>query len=197
MKKPSLEKEERLSFNKIEILIMIVLVALIIVSLTLVVSITTRNKRVSNFKVDSEYIISAAKNAYNSFKITDKTSYIVTGSDGSTTGMCITVKGLQANEFLTDKYDNYEGYVVIEEAPGNKYNYAIWVTNKKYVINGYDSTMIEKLTIKKGIEKYNDDEFTSKVRTSFTGTTSEKGGTSPSESNLKRYEAACINEKIE
>ncbi len=56
MKKPSLEKEERLSFNKIEILIMVVLVALIIVSLTLVVSITTRNKRVSNFKTDAEYI---------------------------------------------------------------------------------------------------------------------------------------------
>ena len=122
MKKPSLEKEERLSFNKIEILIMVVLVALIIVSLTLVVSITTRNKRVSNFKTDAEYIVSAAKNAYNSFKITDKTSNIVTGSDGSTTGMCITIKGLQANEFLTDKYEDFEGYVVVEEQPGNKYN---------------------------------------------------------------------------
>ena len=187
MKKPSLEKEERLSFNKIEILIMVVLVALIIVSLTLVVSITT----------DADYIVSAAKNAYNSFKITNKTGYIVTGSDGSTTGMCITVKGLQANEFLTDKYDNYEGYVVIEEQPGNKYNYAVWLTNKKYVINGYDSSKIQELTIKKGIEKYNDDEFTSKVRTSFTGTTTDKGGTSSGESSLKRYEAACVNEKIE
>ena len=197
MKKPSLEKEERLSFNKIEILIMVVLVALIIVSLTLVVSITTRNKNVSNFKTDADYIVSAAKNAYNSFKITNKTGYIVTGSDGSTTGMCITVKGLQANEFLTDKYDNYEGYVVIEEQPGNKYNYAVWLTNKKYVINGYDSSKIQELTIKKGIEKYNDDEFTSKVRTSFTGTTTDKGGTSSGESSLKRYEAACVNEKIE
>lgn len=197
MKKPKLEKEERLSFNKIEILIMVVLVALIIVSLTLVVSITTRNRNVSNFKTDADYVVSAAKNAYNSFKISGKTTNIVTGSDGSTTGMCITVKGLQANEFLTDKYDNLEGYVVVEEAPGNKFNYSVWLTNKKYVINGYDSTKIQELSIKKGIEKYNDDEFTSKVRTSFTGTTQEKGGTSASESNLKRYETACINEKIE
>ena len=102
MKKPKFDKEEKLSFNKIEILIMIVLVALIIVSLTLVVTITTRKRNVANFKTDTDYIISAAKNAYNSFKISEKTDKIVTGSDGSTLGMCITVKGLKENEFLTD-----------------------------------------------------------------------------------------------
>ena len=197
MKKPKFDKEEKLTFNKIEILIMVVLVAFIIVSATLVVTITTRNKNVSNIKSDTDYIVSAAKNAYNSFKITDKTSNIVTGSDGSTTGMCITVKGLKENEFLTDKYDNYEGYIVVEESPGNKYNYSVWLTNKKYIINGYDSTKIKDLSIKKGIEKYNNDDFTSKVRTSFTGTTTDKGGISTDKNNLKRYEAACINEKIE
>ena len=197
MKKPKLNKEEKLSFNKIEILIMVVLVALIIVSLTLVVTITTRNRNVSNFKTDSEYIISAAKNAYNSFKISEKTTGIVTGSDGSTTGMCITIKGLKENEFLTNDYKNYEGYVVIEESQNHSFNYSIWVTNKKYVINGYDSSKIRELSTNKGIEKYNDDEFTSKVRTSFTGTTKDKGGLSSDKDNLKRYEAECINEKIE
>ncbi len=197
MKKPKLNKEEKLSFNKIEVLIMIVLVALIIVSLTLVVTITTRNRNVSNFRNDSEYIIAAAKNAYNSFKISEKTTGIVTGSDGSTLGMCITVKGLKENEFLTNDYKNYEGYVVIEESQDHTYNYSLWLTNKKYVINGYDSKEIKNLSTKKGIEKYNDDEFTSKVRTSFTGTTKDKGGISPDKDNLKRYEAACINEKIE
>ena len=197
MKKPKVSKEEKLSFNKIEVLIMIVLVALIIVSLTLVVTITTKNRNISNFKNDSEYIISAAKNAYNSFKISEKTSGIVTGSDGSTLGMCITVKGLKENEFLTSSYKNYEGYVVIEESQNHTYNYSLWLTNKKYVINGYDSKEIKNLSSNKGIEKYNDDEFTSKVRTSFTGTTKDKGGLSIDQDSLKRYEAACINEKIE
>ena len=177
MKKPNIDKEEKLSFNKIEILIMVVLVLLVAISATLVVTITTRNRNVSNFKTDSEYILSAAKNAYNSFEITEKTSSTVVGSDGVTKGMCITVKGLQANGYLSDKYDNYEGYVVVEEEPGKKLHYTLWVTNKKYVINGYDSKMIKDLTIKKGIEKYNKDEFTSKVRTSFAGTTKEKCGT--------------------
>ncbi len=197
MKKPKFDKEEKLSFNKIEILIMVVLVALIIVSATLVATITTRNRNVANFKEDTEYIVAAAKNAYNSFKITEKTKNIVTGSDGSTKGMCITVKGLQENEFLTDKHKNVEGYIVIEESTGNRFNYSVWLTNKKYVINGYDSKMIPDLTIKKGIEKYNDDEFTSKVRTSFTGTTKDKGGISEDKNSIKRYEVACINEKIE
>ena len=197
MKKPKLDKEEKLSFNKIEILIMVVLVALIVVTAALVVSLTTRNRNVTNFKTDTDYIISAAKNAYNSFKITEKTANIVTGSDASTKGMCITIKGLLENEFLTDKYKNFEGYVVIEEAEGNRFNYSVWLTNKKYVINGYDSKKIKDLTIKKGIEKYNDDEFTSKVRTSFTGTTKEKGGTGVDEKNIKRYETKCINEKVE
>lgn len=197
MKKPKLDKEEKLTFNKIEILIMVVLVALILVSLTLVVSITTRNRNVSNFKSDTEYLVSAAKNAYNSFEITGKTANIVTGSDGTTKGMCITVKGLKENEFLTDKYENYEGYIVIEEGANKKYNYAIWLTNKKYVIDGYDASKIKELSIKKGIEKYSNDEFTSKVRTSFAGTTQDKGGTGTDKDNLKRYEAACINEKIE
>jgi len=197
MKKPKFDKEEKLSFNKIEILIMVVLVALIIVSATLVATVTTRNRNIANFKEDTEYIVSAAKNAYNSFKITDKTKNIVTGSDGVTKGMCITVKGLQENEFLTDKHKNFEGYVVIEESQHNKYNYSVWVTNKKYVIDGYDSSKIAGLTIKKGIEKYNNDEFTSKVRTSFTGTTTDKGGTSADSKNLKRYETGCINEKID
>ena len=197
MKKPKMETEDKLSFNKIEILIIIVLVAFIVISGVTVVSVSTRNRRVATFKEDADYILSAAKNAYNTFKITDKTANIATGSDGTTKGMCITVKGLQENEFLPDKFKEFEGYVVVEEGPNNHFNYTLWVTNKKFVIDGYDSTKIKDLTIKNGIQKYNNDEFTSKVKTSFTGTTKDKGGTAPDKDNLKRYEAACIDEKIE
>lgn len=197
MKNTKFAKEDKLEFSKIELLIIIVMVALIIIAGTTVVTVTTRNRKVSNFKEDAEYLVSAAKNAYNSFQITNKTSRTVVGSDGTTKGTCISIRGLEANEFLTDKYKDWDGYVVIEEEAGHKYHYSVWFTNKKYVINGYDSSMIKDLTIKKGLEKFNNDELSNKVKTSFTGTTKEKGGTGTDESNVKRYEAACINEKIE
>ncbi len=196
MKKPNLTAEEKLEFSKIEILIMVVLVALVIIAGTTVVSITTRNRKVSNFKEDANYIVNAAKNAYNSFKITNKTNRTVLGSDGITKGTCITIRGLEDNGFLTDQYKSWDGYIVIEEASDVSFRYSAWLTNKKYVINGYDSNKIKDLSIKDGLEKFNDDDLSGKVRTSFTGTTTDKGGLSDSGS-LKRYETACINEKID
>lgn len=190
--------KEKLTFSKIEILFIIVLIALVIVAGITVFSITTQNKNISNFKKDSSYLISYAKNAYASFKMTDKTDFITVGSDGQTKGMCITINGLKENGFLTKDYNDWNGYVVIEEAPNNRYNYGIWVTNKKYVIDGYDSEKINDLSLKNGIKTYNNDTFSDKVKTSFTGTSSEKGGTGKtSESSIKRYEAKCIDEKIE
>lgn len=193
-----MDMEEKLTFSKIEILFMIVMVALVIIAGITVFSITTRNQNIKNLKEDAESLISAAKNAHASFVMSGKTDNIYLNSDGVTKGMCITIKGLDENGFLTREYENWEGYIVIEEGANKKFNYSIWATNEKYVIDGYDSTKISELTIDDGITTYNNDEFTNKVKTSFTGTSGEKGGTGSSDgSNLKRYEGVCINEKIE
>ena len=193
-----MNKKEKLTFSKIEILFMIVMVALVIVTGITIFTLTTQKRNVENFKNDSEYLISFAKNAYASIKMNGDSEYIVTGSDGSTKGMCITIKGLKDNDFLQNEYSNWEGYIVIEESASKKYNYSIWATNKKYVLNGYDSSMIKDLSVNEGLTEFNDDEFSSKVKTSFTGTSGEKGGTGNTDGSiLLRYEAPCINEKIE
>jgi len=193
-----MNKKDKLTFSKIEILFMIVMVALVILVGITIFTLTTQKRNVKNFQDGSEYLISFAKNAYSAIKMTGNTDYIVTGSDGSTKGMCITIKGLKDNDFLQKEYDGWEGYIVIEESANKKYNYSIWATNQKYVLNGYDSSKIKELTTDNGITKYNNDEFSSKVKTSFTGTSGEKGGTGSTDgSTLLRYEAACINEKIE
>ena len=187
-------KEDKLSFSSIEILLMIVMVALVVVSAIAVVSMTTRKQNVKKFKEESLNIVSEAKNAYAAFSIQKKTEYIVSSDDGLTKGMCITLNGLYENGYSTNKYDKYDGYVVIEESADHNYNYSLWFTNKKYVIDGYDSEKLKDLELNKGITAYNKDSFTSKVRTSFTGTTKDKGGLSE---NVKRYEAKCVDEKIE
>lgn len=193
-----MNKKDKLTFSKIEILFMIVMVALVILVGITIFTLTTQKRNVKNFQDGSEYLISFAKNAYSAIKMTGNTDYIVTGSDGSTKGMCITIKGLKDNDFLQKEYDDWEGYIVIEESANKKYNYSIWATNQKYVLNGYDSSKIKELTTDNGITKYNNDEFSSKVKTSFTGTSGEKGGTGSTDgSTLLRYEAPCINEKIE
>lgn len=193
-----MNKKEKLTFSKIEILYMIVMVALVIVTGITIFTLTTQKRNVENFKNDSEYLISFAKNAYASIKMNGDSEYIVTGSDGSTKGMCITIKGLKDNDFLQNEYSDWEGYIVIEESASKKYNYSIWATNKKYVLNGYDSSMIKDLSVNEGLTEFNDDEFSSKVKTSFTGTSGEKGGNGNTDgSSLLRYEAPCINEKIE
>ena len=193
-----MNKKDKLTFSKIEILFMIVMVALVILVGITIFTLTTQKRNVKNFQDGSEYLISFAKNAYSAIKMTGNTHYIVTGSDGSTKGMCITIKGLKDNDFLQKEYDGWEGYIVIEESANKKYNYSIWATNQKYVLNGYDSSKIKELNTDNGITKYNNDEFSSKVKTSFTGTSGEKGGTGSTDgSTLLRYEAPCINEKIE
>lgn len=194
--------KDKLTFSKIEVLFMVVMVALVIITGITIFTLSTQKQNIANFKKDSEYLISFAKNTYTSFKMSDKTEYIVTGSDGSTKGMCITIRGLKENDMLTEKLakelEDWNGYIVIEESASKKYNYSIWATNKKYVINGYDATMINELSTNNGLTKYNNDDFTSKVKTSFTGTSGEKGGTGSTDgSTLLRYETKCIDEKID
>lgn len=190
--------KEKLTFSKIEILFMIVMVALVIIAGITVFTLTTRNQNIKNFKEDTSELVNLAKNAHAAFTMSNKTSDIVTSVDGSTKGMCITIKGLKENDFPVDNYKDWNGYIVIEETSKQQFSYSVWVTNGKYVIDGYDSRKIVELNIDKGIASYNDDDFTSKVKTSFTGTSGDKGGTGSSDgSSLKRYETACINEKVE
>lgn len=190
--------KEKLTFSKIEILFIIVMVSLVIIAGITVFTLTTRKQNIKNFKEDTSGLVNIAKNAYASFSISNKTNNIVTSTDGTTKGMCITIKGLEENDFPTENYKDWNGYIVIEELGKQKLKYTVWATNGKYVIDGYDSTKIQELTIDEGITSYNDDNFTSKVKTSFTGTSGDKGGTGSSDGlTLKRYETACINEKVE
>ena len=183
-------------FSKIEILFIIVIASIVLVAGLAVALVAKRNADVKTFKEKSNLVLKAGKSSYATMIKKENTEYIVTSEDGTSKGMCITLKGLQENEFLSEKFeDNWDGYVVIEEV-GEEYKYTLWLTNKKYVIDGYESEQIESLTIKnEGITAYNDNEFSSKVTTSFTGTTSKKGGTAVN--SIKRYEAKCINEKVE
>ena len=140
-----IDMKEKLTFSKIEILFMIVMVALVIIAGITVFSITTRNQNIKNLKEDAESLISAAKNAHASFVMSGKTDNIYLNSDGVTKGMCITIKGLDENGFLTREYENWEGYIVIEEGANKKFNYSIWATNEKYVIDSNKTMAIIKI----------------------------------------------------
>ncbi len=188
---------DKMTFSNIEKLFMIVMVALFIIAGITVFSLTTRKKNITNFKEDTAHIISIAKNAYSSLDMKNSNK-IVKSTDGRVKGMCITIKGLQENEFLTNEYKDWDGYIVVEETANRDFNYSIWVSNGKYVIDGYDSEKIIDLDFNDGIVKANKDSFSSKVKTSFTGTSGDKGGTGSSDgSTVTRFEAACINEKVE
>ena len=185
------------NFSKIEILYIIVMLAIIMVAGIGVVAITTKNADIKHFKEQIDSYLGTAKNAYLSYSKQGNTTYIRNSTDGTTKGMCITLEGLKKNEFYINDLEDWNGYIVIEELADKSFKYSIWITDGKYVINGYDSERIADLNIKEGeIEAYNDNDFTKQVKTSFTGTTKDKGGTG-SDSSTKKYEAVCINEKIE
>lgn len=188
--------KDKLTFSRLEILCMVVMCAIVVVGGLTIVVLATNAQKVTNFKEDAEDLISVSKQAYLFYKKKND-SHIVVGNDNETKGMCITLEGLSSNDFLTKVYNDWDGYIVIEETSNDNYHYAIWLTNKEYVINGYDSSKIASLKYEDGITKYNNESFAYEVRTSFTGTTKEKGGTGLDNSTLKKYEMSCINEKIE
>ena len=101
--------KEKLTFSRIEIIFMVVMVALVIVGGLTVVSITTRKQDIYNLQRESDSIISAAKNAYASFLFSGKTENIVASDDGLSKGMCITIKGLYENDFLIKDYKEWDG----------------------------------------------------------------------------------------
>ena len=183
-------------FSKIEILFIIVILAILTICGATVVTITTREKKQETLIENATEIVSGAKQAFANYIKQDKSDYIVVSDDGVGKGMCITLDGLHANGFTEKTYNDYDGYVVIEEI-NNAYYYSLWLTDKEYTIDGYESKKIPELTIEDGtITKYSDETYSSRVRTSFTGTTSTKGG-SGQESQTKRYQTKCISEKIE
>ncbi len=189
--------KDKLTFSRLEILCMIVLVAIFVTGGITIVALATRNQNATNLKQEAVSIISDAKTAYKYYSILENNEYIVTSSDGESKGMCITLDGLVNNDFTTKTYDKWDGYVVIEES-NNNIHYSIWLTDKKYVIDGYDSSKLNELKLDKGITKYKDEKFAYNVRKKFTGTSGDKGGTGNSNgTSLKEYEANCLNEKIE
>lgn len=183
--------------TNVEVLFIIVMLLIAMLGGILIFSASTKNRKLTNFKDDVNSLVLVAKNSYKLFEKGDKKEYIVTSSDGTTQGLCITVEGLKANDFLAHDYKDFEGYIVIEKSNEDKFHYGVWLTNKKYVINGYDSEELAGLDLDKGITKYDGETFATKVRQSFTGTSSKNGGTGGIDGNtLKTYEGRCINEKV-
>ncbi len=184
--------------TNIEMIFVVVMLLVSIIGGILIFSVSTSKQNLVNFKGDVDNLVKAAKNSYVSFSKSNKSDYIVTSSDGTTKGMCITINGLKANDFLTEEYKDWDGYIVIEETSDEKFHYGIWMTNQKYVINGYDSSQLNDLELDSGITKYDNETFSTKVRQEFTGISGKNGGTGNIDgSSLKRYETKCINEKIE
>lgn len=185
-------------FSNIEKLFMIVIAAILTVTGIVIVSVSTKNKNINNFKKDTINIINIAKNSYASFNKQGKNEYIATGTDSKTKGMCITIKGLEKNGYLTKDYSDWDGYIVIEETENKEYYYTIWASNKKYSIEGYEQEKLKDLTLKNGLSKSTKEKFTNSVKTSFSGTSGSKGGTGSTDgSNIIKYNATCINEKVE
>lgn len=183
-------KNNQKGFSTIEILFIIVLVSVLLISGLAIVFVSTKNAEVKTFKEKANTIIEAARNSYNIFKKQNNTEYIVTSEDGTYQGMCITLSGMRKNGFYSQDLNDWYGYVVIEEN-NESVKYTLWLTDKKYVIDGYESEKIKDLSTKEGITSY-EETFTDKLKDSFTGTTSAKGGT-----NNKTYQAKCIDSKIE
>ena len=182
--------KDKLTFSRLEILCMIVLVAIFVTGGITIVSLATKNQKAINLKNEATSIIEDAKIAYNYYSHLNNTEYIVTSNDGASKGMCITLEGLVNNDFTTKTYDNWDGYVVIENK-NNKMYYSIWLTNQEYVIDGYESSKLDELKINKGLTTYNNEKFASTVRKKFISPNSDKGGTG------SEYATKCISEKIE
>ena len=173
-----MKKEKRI---QLETLTVIILVTLILTIGIIIFNSLTNKRKVENFEKQSELIIGAAKNAYIAFSKEGLDNYMATSTDGTTKAMCITIKGLEKNNLLSQDTSTWDGYVVIEM--GEKTTYKIWLTDKKYIIKGLEESELKELKLNKNLAKYNKEELSDDVKNSF--------------SSNKRYESKCINEKIE
>ena len=173
-----MKKEKKIQLETFSVIILVTLI--LTVGIMIFNTLTTRRK-VENFEKESELVIGAAKNAYIAFSKEELPNYLATSTDGTTKAMCITLKGLEKNNLLTQDLSKWDGYVVIEM--GEKTTYKIWLTDKNYIIKGIEESDIKNLKMNKTLEKYNKEELSDDVKNSFSST--------------KRYESKCINEKIE
>ena len=176
--------KEKLENTKLEVLFMVVLLAIVLIAGITIFSVATKNKKIDNFKKDAISILSVAKNIYPALEKSGKTNYIITSNDGTTTSVCITLTGLEENNYFTKEYKDWSGYVIVEKQQ-DKYTYTLWGTNELYTLDGYTLEEIEEAKINKEITKYNKERFEGKVKTSY----ESKSG--------KKYSSPCINEKIE
>jgi hypothetical protein len=176
--------KETLENVKLEVLFMVVLLAIVLLAGIAIFGISTKNKKIDNFKEDAISILSVAKNIYPALEKTGKTNHIITSEDGTSTSVCMTLTGLQENNYLTKEYKNWTGYVVVEKQ-NNNYTYTLWGTNEKYVLNGYTLEEIEKADLDKEITEYDKEEFERQVTTSYEGKTN------------KKYNNPCISKKVE
>ena len=173
-----MKKEKKIQLETFSVIILVTLI--LTVGIMIFNTLTTRRK-VENFEKESELVIGAAKNAYIAFSKEELPNYLATSTDGTTKAMCITLKGLEKNNLLTQDLSKWDGYVVIEM--GEKTTYKIWLTDKNYIIKGIEESDIKNLKMNKTLEKYDKEELSDDVKNSFSST--------------KRYESKCINEKIE
>ncbi len=175
--------KDKLTNIKLELLFIIVLLALVIIAGIAIFSSATKSKQIDNFKDDAQSLLSVGKNVYTNLEKTGNTNYIYSSEDGTSKAVCITINGLEENDYLTKDYSDWDGYIIIEKQSEN-YIATLWATNKKYVLNGYNFEEIPELSANKEITKYQDENFTGKVKTSFN-------------SKDNKYNAPCINEKVE
>ena len=177
-------------FSKIETLITVVLGSILLLIGIVLVSIGTTNKKIETFKKDSINLITVSQNIYGNLE-KNNSEYIIKSDEGISNGLCITLEGLKENNYVENDYKKWEGYIVIEKDENNKMYYTAWLTNGKYIIDGYSLDMIDKLNLKD--ETLLEGKNITIPSTSFRGTDSDKGGLS----TKTTYNQKCINEKIE
>ena len=81
-------------------------------------------------------LITIAKNVYPALEKAGKQNYIITSEDGTSKSVCITISGLEENDYFTKEYKDWDGYVIVEKQ-NNNYTYTLWGTNKKYVLTEF------------------------------------------------------------
>ncbi len=173
--------KDKLENVKLEALFMIVLLAVVLIAGIAIFSISTKNKNIDNFKDDATSLLSIAKNVYPALEKSGKNNYIITSEDGTSTAVCITITGLDENDYLKKEYKNWSGYIVVEKQSDN-YTYTLWGTNNKYVLDGVN---LEEIAALKELKQYNNEEFERKVTTSYEGVSG------------KKYNSPCISKKVE
>ena len=165
---------------QVETLSIIILVTLIITVGIIIFNTLTNKRKIDNFSKEAELIVGASKNAYIAFS-KENLDFLATSTDGTTKAMCITIDGLEKNNFIDQDLSDWDGYVIIEMT--EKTTYKIWLTNKKYTVTNLDANDLDKLKLDDNLKVYDNDKLSESVEVSF--------------ESAKKYQSACINKKIE